>query len=44
MLSKMPPDGLPLTVRLPILPVGQEGGTPSNVRSRLLIICPLADI
>lgn len=34
-----------MTTRLPILSFeGQEGGSPSNIRSRLLIICPLADI
>lgn len=34
-----------MTTRLPLFPTdGQEGGSPLNVRSRLLIICPLADI
>ena len=35
-----------MTTRLPILPLnGQEGGShPEGTKSRLLIVCPLADI
>lgn len=35
-----------MTTRLPLFPPSQKGGSDSvaNRRSRLLIVCPLADI